>query len=50
LDTGSGALAIIKSRRTIIAIQIVMDRTGDSRRPFNAYDVKEVAKAEQRFY
>jgi hypothetical protein len=33
-----------------MAIQIVMDRTGDSRHPFNPHDVHEVAKAEQRFY
>jgi hypothetical protein len=33
-----------------MAIQIVMDRTGDSRHPFNAHDVQEVAKAGQRFY
>jgi hypothetical protein len=33
-----------------MAIQIVMDRTGDSRHPFNPQDVQEVAKAEQRFY
>jgi hypothetical protein len=33
-----------------MAIQIVMDRTGDSRHPFNPHDVQEVAKAEQRFY
>jgi hypothetical protein len=34
----------------IMAIQIVMDRTGDSRHPFNPHDAQEVAKAEQRFY
>ncbi|QHO71322.1 hypothetical protein ACH79_00395 [Bradyrhizobium sp. CCBAU 051011] len=33
-----------------MAIQIVMDRTGDSRHPFDSHDVEEVAKAEQRFY
>lgn len=33
-----------------MAIQIVMDRSGDSRHLFNPHDVKEVAKAEQRFY
>ena len=33
-----------------MAIQIVMDRTGDSRHSLNANDVKELAKAEQRFY
>jgi hypothetical protein len=32
-----------------MAIQIVVDRTGDSRHPFNSHDVQEVAKAEQRF-
>jgi hypothetical protein len=33
-----------------MAIQIVVDRTGDSRHPFDPHDVQEVAKAEQRFY
>jgi hypothetical protein len=33
-----------------MAIQIVMDRAGDSRHHFNPHDVQEVAKAEQRFY
>jgi hypothetical protein len=33
-----------------MAIQIVMDRTGDSRHPFNPDDAQELAKAEQRFY
>jgi hypothetical protein len=33
-----------------MAIQIVMDRTGDSRHPFNSHDAQELAKAEQRFY
>jgi len=32
-----------------MAIQIVMDRTGDSRHPFDPNDAKDVAKAEQRF-
>jgi hypothetical protein len=32
-----------------MAIQIVMDRTGDSRHPFDPNDVQDVAKAEQRF-
>jgi hypothetical protein len=32
-----------------MAIQIVMDHTGDSRHPFNPDDVQGVAKAEQRF-
>jgi hypothetical protein len=43
-------LATINLRRTIMAIQIVMDPTGDSRHPFNPHDVQEVAKAEQWFY
>jgi hypothetical protein len=43
-------LAISNSRRAIMAIQIVMDRTGDSRHLFNPHDAHEVAKAEQRFY
>ena len=33
-----------------MAIQIVMDRTGDRRHPFNSHDAQELAKAEQRFY
>lgn len=33
-----------------MAIQIVMDRTGDSHQPFNPRDLQEVAKAERRFY
>src|SRR6266568_6741122 len=49
-DTGSGSLAIVNPRRTIMAIQIVMDRTGDSRHPFNPDDAQELVKAEQRFY
>jgi hypothetical protein len=32
-----------------MTIQIVMDRTGDSRHPFNPRDARELAKAEQRF-
>ena len=33
-----------------MAIQIVMDRSGDSRHHFNADDTQELARAEQRFY
>ncbi len=33
-----------------MAIQIVMDHTGDSRHPFDPNDAKELAKAEQRFF
>ena len=33
-----------------MAIQIVMDRSGDSRHYFNADDTQELARAEQRFY
>ena len=33
-----------------MAIQIVMDRTGDSRHHFDPRDAQEVAKAERRFY
>ena len=33
-----------------MAIQIVMDRTGDSRHHFDPSDAQEVAKAERRFY
>jgi hypothetical protein len=32
-----------------MAIQIVMDRTGDSRHHFNPSDAQEVAKAARRF-
>lgn len=32
-----------------MAVQIVMDRTGDRRHPFDAHDMQEQAKAEQRF-
>jgi hypothetical protein len=32
-----------------MAIQIVMDRTGDSRHPFNPNDAQDLAKAKQRF-
>ena len=33
-----------------MAIQIVMDRTGDSRHHFDPSDAQDVAKAERRFY
>ncbi|MDA9504946.1 hypothetical protein XI09_09555 [Bradyrhizobium sp. CCBAU 11386] len=33
-----------------MAIQIVMDRSGDSQHYFNADDAQELARAEQRFY
>jgi hypothetical protein len=33
-----------------MAIQIVMDRTGDCRHLFNPNDAQELAEAEQRFY
>ena len=33
-----------------MAIQIVMDRTGDSRHHFDPSDAQEVAKAERWFY
>jgi hypothetical protein len=36
-------------RRTIIAIQIVMDHTDDRRHAFDPSDAQELAKAEQRF-
>jgi hypothetical protein len=48
-DTGF-KLLISNPRRAIMAIQIVMDRTGDSRHAFNPHDAQELAKAEQRFY
>jgi hypothetical protein len=37
-------------RRAIMAMQIVMDRTGDSRHHFDPNDAHEVAKAVRRFY
>jgi len=37
-------------RRAIMAMQIVMDRTGDSRHSFDPNDAEELAKAERRFY
>jgi len=33
-----------------MAIQIVMDRTGDSRHHFDPNDAQELARAEQRFH
>jgi hypothetical protein len=33
-----------------MAIQIVMNRSGDSRHRFDPNDTQELAKAEQRFY
>jgi citrate lyase beta subunit len=33
-----------------MAIQIVMDRTGDRRYSFDPNDIQDLAKAEQRFY
>jgi hypothetical protein len=33
-----------------MAIQIVMDRTGDRRHHFDPTDAQKVAKAERRFY
>jgi hypothetical protein len=36
--------------RIIMAVQIVMDHSGDSRYPFNPNDAEAVAKAEKRFY
>ena len=33
-----------------MAIQIVMDRTGDTRHSFDPNDAQDLAKAEQRFY
>src|SRR5258707_2901960 len=47
-DTRPRSLAISNLRRAIMAIQIVMDRTGDSRHPFNPADAHELAEAEQR--
>lgn len=50
MDTCLKSLAIINPRKTIMAIQIVMDSTGDSRYVFNPDDARELAKAERRFY
>ncbi len=33
-----------------MAIQIVMDRAGDSRYPYDPLDAKELANAEKRFH
>jgi hypothetical protein len=35
--------------RTVMAMQIVLDQTGDSRHPFNREDAQELANAERRF-
>ena len=35
--------------RMIMAIQIVMDQTGDTRHHFNPEDMQALAKAEERF-
>lgn len=50
MDTSIKSLAIIIPGKTIMAIQIVMDSTGDSRHFFNPDDPGELAKAERRFY
>lgn len=50
MDTCLKSLAIINPRKTIMAIQIVMDSTGDSRYFFNPDDARELANAERRFY
>src|SRR6476620_1616802 len=44
------ALATAIRGETIMAMQIVMDGTGDSRHSFDPNDSQEVAKAERRFY
>src|SRR6185436_9526086 len=49
-DTDRGPWLSQQSEEAIMAIQIVMDRTGDSRHHFNSHDAQELAKAEQRFY
>ena len=38
-----------QAKGTQMAVQIVMDHTGDSRHLFNPNDANELAKAEQRF-
>lgn len=50
MDTCLKSLAITNPRKTIMAIQIVMDGTGDRRHVFNPDDARELAKAERRFY
>jgi hypothetical protein len=49
-DFGRILLGYQQSGEVIMGIQIVMDRTGDSRHPFNSDDAHELAEAEQRFY
>jgi hypothetical protein len=47
LIQGGGAPA--KEEDDVMAIQIVMDRTGDTRHHFNPADARAVAEAEARF-
>src|SRR5258708_12826986 len=49
-DSGWRSLGRSNPRRMIMAMQIVMDRTGDSRHHFDPNDAQGVAKAERRFY
>jgi hypothetical protein len=45
------SLEIIRNpRRVMMAIQIVMDRGGDSRHRFDPDDAQDLAKAKQRFF
>jgi len=44
-----GVLDYHQIEEDIMAIQIVMDRTGDRRYAFNLQDAQELAQAEQRF-
>jgi hypothetical protein len=47
----SGVLEIIRNpRRVMMAIQIVMDRGGDSRHCFDPDDAQDLAKAKHRFF
>jgi len=40
---------IVGHRRQKMAVQIVMDHTGDSRHTFDPNDAKQLAEAERRF-
>jgi hypothetical protein len=46
---GIAFLSSLGIGRMIMAIQIVMDHTGDSRHRFNPEDARALAKAEERF-
>jgi hypothetical protein len=44
-----GFFAFIQQRRAGMAVQIIMDHSGDSRHEFNPEDAAALFKAEQRF-